>query len=85
MTTQITHTHGEPVSPHSLDEALAHVRNGGRLYVATYTRTTIIDKKVLTRFERAGQPVLKEEDKGYRMYSGKSSVYLMPGQLKYTS
>ena len=72
-----------PVPPKSLEAAIAFVRNGGRLYFATYTRLTIIDQRVLARFERAGGWLLKEDGDGYRMASGRSSVYLFAGQLRY--
>ena len=70
------------VPPKSLDAALDHVRAGGTLYVATYARMTIIDAKVLARFEKANAWLLKEEGGGYRMRQGRNSVYLLPGQLK---
>ena len=66
----------------NLDAALAHVRKGGRLVVQTPLRTTVIDMKVLKRFEKANAWLLKEEGDGYRLRSGNSSVYLFPGQLK---
>ena len=43
----------------------------------------MIDRKVLKRFEHAGAWLLREEGDGYRMRSGKSSVYLFPGQLRF--
>ena len=73
----------KPVPPKSLDLALAHLREGGELLVPTYTRTTLIDRKVLERFERAGAWLLREDGDGYRLRSGRKSVYLFPGQLKY--
>ncbi len=73
----------EPVPPASLDRALAHIEEGGRLIVPTYTRTTVIDQKTVTRFAKAGTWLLKEEGDGYRLRSGKGSVYVLPGQLKY--
>ena len=73
----------KPVPPKSLEAAIEHVRAGGELLVPTYTRCTVIDRKVLQRFERAGAWLLREEGDGYRLRSGKTSVYLFPGQLKY--
>lgn len=70
------------VPPRSLDAALAHVRGGGRLFVATTVRVTVIDAKVLAKWERAGLPLLREEGDGYRMATGRTSVYLLPGQLQ---
>ena len=68
--------------PRSLDSLLEHVRNGGKLGVFTYARTTVITAKTLRRFEAAGEWLLREDGNGYRMRSGRSSVYLLPGQLK---
>ena len=73
----------KPVPPKSLDLALAHLREGGELLVPTHTRTTLIDRKTLLRFEKAGEWLLKEEGDGYRLRSGRKSVYLFPGQLMY--
>ena len=73
----------KPVPPKSLEVALGHVRAGGSLLVPTYTRCTLIDQRALERFERAGAWLLREEGDGYRMRSGRTSVYLFPGQLKY--
>ena len=67
----------------SLDKALAHVRAGGRLVVPTYTRCTVIDAKVLARFEKAAEWLLKEDGDGYRMRQGRGSVYLFSGQLQF--
>ena len=71
------------VPSHSLTQAIDYVRNGGRLAIPTYTRLTLIDKKTLIKFEKAGCWLLKEDGEGYRMASGRSSVYLMAGQLKF--
>ena len=71
------------VKPNELDKALEWVRTGNRLCVPTHTRTTIIDAKCLARWEKAGYKLLTEEGEGYRMKTGKTSVYLLPGQLKY--
>ncbi len=78
-----THPHGSPVAPNSVEEALIHVKNGGRLYVQTPMRVTIIDKKVLAKFEKAGATLLKVDGNGYRLTMGNGSIYLFPGQLKY--
>lgn len=72
-----------PVPPRSLNAALAHVRNGGELVIPTYTQTILITARTLARWEAAGQWLLREEGDGYRMRSGRRSVYLLPGQLKY--
>ena len=73
----------ESVPPASLGKALAHVQDGGRLIVPTYTRTTVIDARTVARFRKADQWLLKEEGDGYRLRSGKGSIYVLPGQLKY--
>lgn len=71
------------VPPKSLTAALAHVAKGGRLLVPTCTRCTVIDARTVAAFEKVGKPVLREEGDGYRMRSGNSSVYLLPGQLRF--
>jgi hypothetical protein len=72
-----------PVPPKSLAAALAHVAQGGRLVVPTYTRVTVIEAKHLAAWDKAGKPLLTEDGDGYRMRSGKGSVYLIPGLLKF--
>lgn len=69
------------VPPRSEEAALAHVRQGGRLAVATSLRVYVIDKRTLARFEKAGAWLLKAEGEGYRMRDGRGSIYLFPGQL----
>jgi hypothetical protein len=71
------------VEAKNLEGALAHIANGGRLAIPTHIRCTIIDQGVIARFEKAGQWLLKEEGDGYRLRTGKTSVYVLPGQLKY--
>jgi len=71
------------VAPNTLKDALEHVHNGGTLCIPTYTSCQYIDKKCLTKFEKAGYELLKEEGKGFRMMQGKKTVYLLPGQLSY--
>jgi len=78
----MTLTNLRPVAANALDEALMGVRAGRRLVVRTVWRITIIDAKCLARFERAGHWLLKAEGEGYRLRSGKSSVYVLPGQLE---
>jgi hypothetical protein len=73
----------QSVPPRSLTVALDYIRNGGRLVVPTYTRITVLDRKCLARWDRAGEWLLKEDGDGYRMRTGRSSVYLLPGQLKF--
>lgn len=72
---------GKPVPPDSLDAALAHIRNGGRLVVPSYTRWIVLDLKCLKRFEAAGVWLLKTDGNGYRIKQGKGSVFIFPGQL----
>jgi uncharacterized protein YqjF (DUF2071 family) len=71
------------VPPRQAAQALDYVRQGGRLVVATPLRVTLIDRKALKRFEKAGAWLLREEGEGYRLRNGKGSVYLLPGQLAY--
>lgn len=72
-----------PVDANDLDSALAYVRNGGKLVVPTAYRVTVITKRTLASWEKADMWLLKAEGNGYRMRSGRSSVYLLPGQLCY--
>ncbi len=67
----------------SLEAAIAHVKSGGQLVVPSYTHVVYINAKVLARFEKAGQWLLKEDGDGYRLRSGKGSVFLFPGQLHF--
>ena len=76
-------TDSKPVPPKSLDAALAHVAAGGRLIIPTYRRCTVIDRKVVERFAKAGVWLLKEDGDGYRLRAGKSSVYVFAGQLRF--
>lgn len=73
-----------PVPPKSLNAALNYVRNGGTLIIPTYTTCMYINAKTLARWEKVGLQLLREDGDGYRMRQGKGSVYLLPGQLKYT-
>jgi hypothetical protein len=72
-----------PVPANSLDAALEHVRKGVRLLVPSYTRSVVIDRTCLERFEKAQAWLLKPEGQGYRLRQGKGSVYLLPGQLRF--
>lgn len=72
-----------PVPAQALEEALAYVRAGGRLITATAYRQTIIDRKTLASFEKAGEWLLKEDGDGYRIRRGKKSDYCLPGILRY--
>ena len=79
----------KPIGPHKLTEALEDVRQGGTLYVPTYGRVTVIDTKALAKFEKTGQWLLKEDGGPdgdlYRLRTGRTSVTLLPGQLKYNA
>jgi len=66
----------------STQQALSHIRAGRRACVVTHCRVTVIDLKCLMKWEAAGQTLLKDEASGFRLRTGKSSVYLFPGQLK---
>lgn len=56
-------------------------RGGGRLVVSTTLRVTVIDARAVAAFDKAGIVLLREDGEGYRLRSGKSSVYLFAGQL----
>ena len=80
---KMEHNDGEEVKPYSLEEALAHIKDGGILYVQTAYKIITITPKTLDKFNARGQWILKPEGNGFRMKNGKSSIYLFPGQLKY--
>ena len=69
----------------SADKIIEFIRKGGRAFIPTCTRITVLDSKVLARFEKVGSWLLKEDGDGYRMRSGKGSVFILPGQLKLES
>ena len=71
------------VPPKSIDKVFAHLESGKSVYVPTYTRCTVITKKTLNKFRNVGAWLLKEDGNGYRMQTGKSSVFLFPGQLMF--
>lgn len=71
------------VPPRSLNEAITHIRSGGRLIVPTYYRCIVLDRKTLARFEKAGEWLLREDGDGYRIRSGRGSVYVFSGSLKF--
>lgn len=72
-----------PVPPKSLAAALEFVARGGRLVIPTYARVTIIRQRDIDKWAKIGRPLLREDGDGYRLASGKGSVYLLPGQLAY--
>jgi hypothetical protein len=67
----------------NVEDALAVIRAGGIAYIPTYYRCTVIDLKTLTKFERAGYVLLRDDadGKGIRMMRGRKTVYLFAGQL----
>ena len=77
------HANRESVAPNSLLEALAWLQAGHRLYIATYARMTVMTRTTLAKYTRAGAWLLKEEGKGYRLHTGRRSLCILPGQLKY--
>lgn len=73
----------QTVTHANLDQALDYVRAGrARLVLATYTHITLISKRSLASFEADGGWMIRREDSGFRMKSGKGSVYVLPGYLK---
>lgn len=77
------HMHGECVAPKALAEGLAWLEAGHRLYVATYAKTIMITPATMAKYVKAGTWLLKEEGNGYRLHTGRKSLCLLPGQLKY--
>lgn len=72
-----------PVPPKSLNTALEFVAKGGRLVIPTYARVTVISQRDIDKWAKVGRMLLREDGNGYRLASGKGSVYLLPGQLAY--
>lgn len=72
-----------PVPSHNVEQAIAHLRAGGRLVVPSVTRWIILDAKTLAKFEKADAWLIREDGDGYRLRQGKGSVYVFPGQLRY--
>jgi hypothetical protein len=71
------------VPPKSIDAVWKHIEAGKSVYIPTYTRCTVITKKTVDKFRKVGAWLLKEDGDGYRMQTGKTSVYIIPGQLKF--
>jgi len=67
-------------------DALDAIAAGGRAFVSTATRLTVIDRKTVDRFSAVNEWILRDDadGKGIRLRSGRKSVYLMPGQLRIT-
>lgn len=63
------------------NEILAEVKNGKRLLVKSYTRPMIIDSKCVNNWEKSGYKLLTDEGNGYRLRTGKNSVYLFPQHI----
>ena len=70
-----------PVPPRSLDAAIAHLDAGGTIRIPSMTRIVVITKRDVARFRSAGIELLREDGDGYRMASGRRSVYILPGQM----
>jgi hypothetical protein len=76
MKTEITHE--------NFDYEFEKVRAGQSMfYIPTYTRCTVINAKTIEKFSKLGLSVIKKsaDGKGFRMASGRSTVYVLPGQL----
>ncbi len=70
------------VAASSAAEALAHIEAGGVAFVRTHLRLTILDRKVLRRFQKADAWLLKDDGEGIRLRAGNGSDYLFAGQLR---
>jgi len=58
------------------NEILISVKAGKRLLIKSYTNPRIIDAKCVNKWEASGHRLLWDDGTGYRMASGKNSVYL---------
>lgn len=63
-------------------EIIEKIKAGAKMVVPSYTRWIVVDAKTVSKFERAGQWLLKDDGRGYRLRLGKSSVYLFPEQVR---
>ena len=73
------------VTQNNFDEVLEKVKSGDMaFYIPTYTSCTKIDGKCFARFAKTGHtPLFKSMDgEGFRLASGKRTVYILPYQLK---
>lgn len=70
------------IPPGQVNEALQHIRQGGRLLVLNVFRCVVLDKRALSRSEKSGAKMLTQQGKGFRLQMGKASVYVLPGQLR---
>lgn len=76
--------HGMPVPANSMDKIEGHLKAGGELFVPSAWKPTRIPSKSYDSWKAAGTPLIRPEGQGYRMRQGrKSSVYLLPGQLRF--
>jgi hypothetical protein len=72
------------VPPNAMDEIRSWLRQGNRLLMVSYTKPIIITAKTFFSWEDTGAWYIKPRDNGYQLRTGrKSSVYVLPGQLKF--
>lgn len=72
------------LAPKHIDQALDMVRsNAAVIEIRTMTKATRISPRTLKSFERDGLRVLwaDADGKGFRLASGKSSVYVYPDNV----
>lgn len=65
-----------------VDSIISEIKSGKTLYIATALKVIVINKKVVSRFEKANHPLLKDggaNEVGFYMASGKNYVYVGPG------
>lgn len=66
-------------------DALDAIAAGGRAFVSTNSRMTVLDARTVAKFAKAKEWLLKDDGPGIRLRSGKGSVYLFAGQLRITN
>ena len=74
------------VTHDNFDELYEELKKGKvTFYVPTHSRITVIDKKVYDKFNKINREVLMKDKSGsglgFRMASGRSSIFLFPNQL----
>jgi hypothetical protein len=71
------------VTHENFDEAYEHVKKGlTEFQIGTAYRMTIIDQKILLKFEKLGKKVIYISESGYRMLSGSKTTFIIQGYLK---
>lgn len=70
------------VTQSNFQECYSRAKQGlSVLYIPTAYRLTVINSKCIKKYEKANVELIKIDGTGFRMQTGKQSVFLFPGQL----